>query len=141
MSPRPHLGAAVHNVATVGRPAGIGVPDERVVAGIAIEDVRPRATGAVQATDDRVVSGAAVDRVIAGKGIDRVVARGAVQRVVACRGTPDRSASRRQRTSFCEAASGAANLREQAGNIRRDLSDGGLSFVTISLRSMKLEIG
>ena len=83
--------AAVDHVATVGRRRGIGVPEERVVAGIAVEDVRTRTAGAVQATGDRVIAGAAVDRVVARQGIDRVVAGRAVQRVVACRG-PRRAA-------------------------------------------------
>ncbi len=71
---------------TTSRPsvaACVGVPDERVVAGVAVEDVRSRTTGAVQTAGDRVIAGTAVDRVVAGEGIDRVVAGRAVQRIVA----------------------------------------------------------
>ena len=86
VSPEAAFCAAIDDVTAIGRRDGIGVPDERVVAGIAVEDVVP------QIAYDRVVAVATIDRVVAGKGIDRVVVGGAIQRVGECRGTAERRA-------------------------------------------------
>ena len=85
---------------TMSRPsvgsAGVRVPDERVVAGVAVEDVRPRPARTVQTAGDRVVAGATVDRVVASEGIDDVIAGGTVQRVVCGRCARKDGAGRRQ---------------------------------------------